>query len=276
MTPLGDLLHPAYRRVGEGAETVLYLHGLGGDRTCFDFQIGAFGPRFRHLAWDMPGYGDSAPLPRMTFPALAAAAVRLLDALDIARAHIVGHSMGGMIAQEIAVDHQDRVASFVLSGTSAAFGRREGDWQRRFLADRLKPLDDGRTPADIAPRVVAALVGDGADPDGVRVAVAAMGRITPDAYRAALTCLVEFDRRDALAAITVPTLLVAGERDTAAPPKVMQRMAEVIPGSIFTCLPGAGHLASLERPQAFNGAVADFLHSLAPCDETGHDIRSHA
>ncbi len=276
MTPLGDLLTPAFRMVGNGPEAILYLHGVGGDRTSFDAQIGAFGPRFTHIAWDMPGYGDSAPLPKTSFPALAAGAVRLLDELDIRRAHIVGHSMGGMIAQEIAATDQGRIASLVLSATSPAFGKPGGDWQQKFLSARLKPLDDGKTPADLAPAIVEALVGEAPNPDGMRAAVASMSRIAPEAYRAALTCLVGFDRREALAEITVPTLLVAGERDETAPPKVMQRMAEGIPGARYVCLADAGHLANLEQPEAFNATLAEFFKSLELPEETDHEFRTHA
>lgn len=276
MTALGDLLTPAFRMVGDGPEIILYLHGIGGDRTSFDAQIGAFGPRFNHVAWDMPGYGDSAALPETTFPALAEAAVRLLDELGVHQAHVVGHSMGGMIAQELAASHQHRIASLVLSATSPAFGKPGGDWQQEFLATRLKPLDDGKTPADLAPAIVEALIGDAPDPDGVRAAIASMSRITPEAYRAALTCLVGFDRRDTLGDIAVPTLLIAGERDETAPPKVMQRMAEGITDARYVCLAGAGHLANLERPKAFNATLAAFFDNLESPEETDHGFRTHA
>jgi pimeloyl-ACP methyl ester carboxylesterase len=253
------MLTPAYRQAGDGPETVLYLHGVGGDRTSFDAQIGACGPGFSHIAWDMPGYGDSAALPEMTFPALAGAAVRMLDELGVERAHIVGHSMGGMIAQEIAATHQERIASLVLSATSPAFGKPDGDWQREFLAARLKPLDEGKTPADLAPKVVETLMGPDADGVAKAAAVASMSRITPDAYRAALTCLVGFDRREALADIRVPTLGIAGEHDTTAPPKVVARMADAIANAEYVLLPGVGHLANLENPEAFNAALANFF-----------------
>ncbi len=276
MTQLGDMLTPAYRKVGDGPETILYLHGIGGDRTSFDAQIGAFGPGFTHVAWDMPGYGDSAPLPDMTFGALADAALRVLNDLGTNAAHIVGHSMGGMVAQEMAVLHQDRMRSLVLSGTSPAFGKPGGDWQEKFLAARMKPLDEGKTPADLAPTIVNALIGDDPSPDGVRAAVASMSRITPDAYRAALTCLVQFDRRDTLGDIAVPTILVSGARDETAPPKVMERMAAAIPNAQYICLEAAGHLANLEQPAAFNAALSEFFSNLDARNEADHGFRTHA
>lgn len=266
MTAMGDMLTPAHRIVGIGPKAILYLHGVGGDSTSFDAQIGAGGPGFAHIAWDMPGYGDSAPLPEMTFAALAEAALRLIDALEIEKAHVIGHSMGGMIAQELAARHPDRVASLVLSATSPAFGKSDGDWQKKFLAARLAPLDAGKTPADLAPAIVEALVADGANEAAKAAAIASMSRITPEAYRAALTCLVTFDRRDALATIEVPTLAIAGEFDTTAPPKVVARMADAIPGARYVLLPGVGHLANVESPAAYNAALGEFFASLTTTD----------
>ena len=89
-----------------------------------------------------------------------------------------------------------------------------------------------------------------------------MAAVPPDAYRAALQALVGFDRRDALAAIRVPVLALAGAEDRTAPPAVMEKMAAKIPGAAFRVLPGVGHLANLEAPGSFNAAVEDFVAGL--------------
>ena len=276
MSALGDMLTPAYRLVGDGPETLLYLHGLGGDRTSFDGQIAARPRPYRHLAWDMPGYGDSAPLAEMTFPALARAALRLLDDVGAARAHVVGHSLGGMIAQELVHACPERIASLVLYATSAAFGGAGGDWQQRFLDERLAPFERGLGLRDLAPGLVARLVAEDADPAGVRAAVATMGAVPAAAYRAALTCLVGFDRRAELDAIRVPTLLIAGTRDTVAPAEMMARMAARIAGARLVRIEGAGHLAHLERPDAFNAALGGFLDELVARGRKDDDgLRAH-
>ncbi len=88
---------PHHLEQGSG-EAVVFLHGIGGDAGCWQPQLDHFGKRRRAIAWDMPGYGRSALLDPMTFPALADALLRLLDSLKIERAHIVGHSVGGMVA----------------------------------------------------------------------------------------------------------------------------------------------------------------------------------
>lgn len=244
---------------GAGPSTVVFLHGVGGDRHSWAPQLAAFAPRFRAVAWDAPGYGASAPLEPMTFPGLAASLLALLDDLEVEKAHLVGQSFGGMIVQEFAALHPARVKSLVLAGTSPAFGRSDGDFQKRFIADRLAPLDAGKTMGQLAAGIIDSLVGDNPDPAGVRAAIESMSRVAPQTYRASMMCIVGFDRRDALGRIAVPTLVLAGSRDTNAPAAMMEKMASKIPGARYVCLGGAGHLANLEQPAAFNEIVMKFL-----------------
>ncbi|HEX7006478.1 MAG TPA: alpha/beta hydrolase, partial [Alphaproteobacteria bacterium] len=187
---------PAAAVAGSGPSTVVFLHGVGGDRHSWAPQLEVFSRRFRAVAWDAPGYGASAPLQPMTFPGLAASLLALLDDLEVDKAHLVGQSFGGMIAQEFAATYPARVRSLVLAATSPAFGRRDGDFQKRFIADRLAPLDAGRSMAELAEGIIGALVGDDPDPDGRKAAVASMSRVSPDTYRASMLCIVGFDRRD--------------------------------------------------------------------------------
>lgn len=249
-----------YEERGQGTALV-FLHGIGGDAACWRPQLDAFGARYRAIAWNMPGYGGSAPLAATTFPALALALIELLDRLGIERTHLVGHSLGGMIAQEVAARFADRLTSLTLSATSAAFGRPDGDWQRAFLAARLGPLERGATMADLAPGIVAGLVGEAPDPAGIAQAIRSMSGVPVPAYRAALHCLLTFDQRAALGRIRVPALLLAGERDQVAPPEMMSRMAGRIAGARHEVLARAGHLANLEQPTDFDRALADFLRA---------------
>jgi 3-oxoadipate enol-lactonase len=253
---------PAFETKGNGP-TVLMLHGIGGGRHSFAPQLLALADRYRLVAWDMPGYGNSAPLQEMTWAALAESAIALADHLDVDRFHLLGHSMGGMVAQEVAQRYPDRLRSLILAGTSASFGGPTEEFKTKFLAARLTPLDQGKTPGDIAPELVRGMVGDDPDTEGVAAAIDSMRAISPAAYRQALHCLVSFDRRAALAAIAVPTLLIAGEKDKVAPPAGMRKMAEKIAGSRYAELPSAGHLMNLERPVAFTAAMAGFLDRLA-------------
>ena len=250
---------PVHRvEAGSGAPLV-FLHGVGGDSASWSPQIEAFSGGYRAIAWDMPGYGLSRPLDRMTFPALAQALLGLLDRLDLDRVHLVGHSMGGMVAQEFAALRPERVATLVLSATSPAFGRADGDFQKRFVEARIAPLDNGLTMADLADEMVATMMGPSADPAGAAIARRSMARLPEATYRAAIACLVTFDRRDALAGYRMPVLVLAGGTDTNAPAPMMEKMAHRIPGAEYVCMAGTGHLGNLENPASFNRAVGSFL-----------------
>jgi 3-oxoadipate enol-lactonase len=235
------------------------MHGVGGDHASWRPQLLHFASRYRCLAWDMPGYGASPPPAEMTFPALAEALLRLLDSLRLPKVHLVGQSLGGMVAQEFAAAHQDRLHSLVLVATSPAFGKADKNWQQKFLDDRIGALDRGMTMAELARANVARVIGRDPDPRGVAIATACTANIPVESYRQAVRMLLGFDRRAELARIAVPTLAIAGEVDTVAPAPMMQTMAAKIPGARFLTVPGAGHLINLERPVAFNAALESFL-----------------
>ena len=244
---------------GEGP-AVIFLHGIGGGAESFFFQLDAFAEAgYTAIAWNMPGYGGSTPLDEVTFPALATALSSLFEELSLAYAHVVGHSIGGMVLQQFAMANQHRLSSMVLAETSPAFGNPDGEFQRKFVAARLAPLKAGRTMEDLAASVVPNLIGDRADPDKGVFARVCMANVPPGVYDATMRCLVTFDGRDALHRIGVPTLVLAGEKDTNAPVGMMERMADKITGSEFVCLPEAGHLANIEVPDAFNRVVLDFI-----------------
>jgi 3-oxoadipate enol-lactonase len=245
-----------------GAPAIVFLHGIGGNARAFTNQLRYFGSDGRALAWDMPGYGGSAPLAAVSIAALAEALSRFLEQLGVARPVLVGHSIGGMIVQQLVAERVDAALAIVLAQTSPAFGRPEGDWQRDFIAARLGPLDRGETMPGLAPGLVAELVGDDPDPQGLALARACMAAVPEASYRAMMRALIGFDLRDALPRLSVPTLVLAGGKDTNAPAPMMARMAERIPGAAYACLDGVGHLAPMERPALFNAALAHFLAAL--------------
>lgn len=245
-----------------GGRTVVLLHGIGGGAESFAPQLDGLSDAFDVVAWNMPGYGGSPLAGAMTFAGLAEALEELLERLDAAKADLVGHSIGGMVAQEFAATRPERVRSLVLSGTTAAFGSRDGTFQEQFVRDRLAPLDAGKSMADLAETAAPSLVGPAADPQAVPAIRAAMAAVPADTYRTAIRCLATFDRREALAAIAVPTLLVAGEVDRNAPARTMESMSRKIAGARYACLPATGHLAPLEQPAAFNALVREFLETV--------------
>lgn len=249
---------PAVYTRGFDGPPLIFLHGVGGDHGAWRPQLLHFGDRYRCIAWDMPGYGAS-PAGDMTFPALADALRRLLDALALPKVHLIGQSLGGMIAQEFAAKHPERLFSLVLVATSPAFGGADKSWQQKFVDDRIGALERGATMPQLARDNIRRIVGPAADPAGVEVAVACTANIPVEAYKQAIRMIVGFDRRDALPNIKVPTLAIAGAVDTVAPAPMMEKMAGRIPGARFLSVPGAGHLINLEQPAAFNAALGGFL-----------------
>ena len=246
------------------APLALLLHGVGGGRAVWGDEVSGTGRVIGDAGWhavavDLPGYGDSPAIDPCDMAGLAASVVATIDTLGAQAALLVGHSMGGMVAQEVVARCADRVSGLVLSGTSPAFGKAGGAWQQQFLRDRLAPLDAGLGLAGLAPALARGMASPAAPPEAVARCVAVMARVPEASYRAALHAIVGFDRRADLARIAVPTLCLAGADDRNAPPSVMQAMAERIAGAEYLCLPGVGHLANMEAPEPFHRALLPFL-----------------
>ena len=247
----------AWRELGDG-DPVVFLHGLGGTRTAWAPQLQGLSDRFRCVAWDMPGYGASAPVVPLTFAAIADAVSQLLDHLGVAAADLVGESFGGMHALHTALRHPDRVRRLVITNTSPAFGI-DGTDPDAWKAARLEPLEVGRTPADLARPLLTSLAGRRISPEIMDMRVAAFSRISTQGLRAAVECLPHHDVRDRLGSIAAATLVVAGERDAETPVRYAQILADGLPRAEMVVLEGVGHLAASEAPHAFNRLVRRFL-----------------
>ena len=181
---------------GRGETAVFMLHGVGGGKEAWPTTVAALADAGdRAIAWDMPGYGASAMIEPYTNEGLARAFEALLDDAGARTNIVLGHSMGGMVAQEAMALFGAKIDGLILSGTSPAFGKPGGDWQNQFLESRFAPLDAGRGMAGLAPELVAAMVGPQAEPQGCELARAIMTQVPEATYRAALSAIVSFDRR---------------------------------------------------------------------------------
>jgi 3-oxoadipate enol-lactonase len=249
-----------YETAGDpGMPSLVFLHGIGGAARAWRGQVEVFGDRYRAVAWDMPGYGGSAPLAAVSIAALADALQDFLRQVGATKPILVGHSIGGMIVQQLLAKSPNIAGAVVLAQTSPAFGKPDGDWQKSFIEARLGPLDRGETMVSLAPMLVKELVGDNPDASGMRIARDCMAAVPQSTYRATMLALLGFDQRNALKSIAVPTLVLSGSKDNNAPSPMMAKMASYISSASYVELEGVGHLANLERPDAFNAALDQFL-----------------
>jgi 3-oxoadipate enol-lactonase len=257
---IGPAPRIAVEYAGQGP-LVMLLHGIGGNRDNWRDQIPVLAGHFRVAAWDARGYGDSddydGPL---SFADVSRDLIRVLDHFGATRAHLVGLSMGGRIAQEFTALFPERVATLTLCDTHASFKDFPPETQRSFVSLRLKPLvEEGKSPADIAPRVARSLMGPNATDAMVERLIASVAKLHKESYMKTVKSTVDFDRRDDLKRIPAPTLVLNGEHDRLTPPAMARDLAAQIPGSRVEIVADAGHLINIEQPDVFNRLVLDFL-----------------
>lgn len=238
-----------------GAPPAVLIHGLGTDRRLWLYQVPAFCGRVPTLLVDLRGHGrSSAPAGEWTVADMARDVVRLLRTLGAEKAHLIGLSLGGMVAQQVALDYPYATASLVLADTIA--GPRPGERQR--LQDALAFIE-GHAMRDIAETRITTAFSETIDPLLRRHFIEQVALNDKASYERAARAAFSFDVRDRLAEIAVPTLALIGDADRTFPLPWMEDVGAGIRGARTVRLAGAGHLSNLERPHEFNRAVLEFL-----------------
>ena len=242
---------------------VLMIQGLGMNARAWALQRGAFGRNHRCIAIDNRGTGHSdAPPGPYDLVRMAQDAVEVLDAENVPSAHVVGASMGGVIAQILGVVHPDRVHSLTLACTACRHHawRREllAEWAEQVTAHGMTALTDDGMRWLIGSRLQRRF--------GVFVNVLARVLIQtkPHAFAAQVAAILDMpdDMRGELHTITAPTLVITGSQDTLTPLGDAEELAELIPHSRLYVLRAAAHGLMAEAPNAFNDAVLRFLAEL--------------
>jgi pimeloyl-ACP methyl ester carboxylesterase len=251
-----------YERAGSGP-ALLLLHGIGSNSRSFRHQLADLSDGFDVIAWDAPGYGQSSdPAETFTLEALADCAVALLDDLGIERAHVLGVSMGGVIAQLVSLLHPERVRSLILVDTNTGGGALPEPLRGDRVRQRLEALER-LGPRGMAEQRAPHLLSAAAPADLIAEVAAIMAEVRPAGYCTAAVALGNTDLSSRLSAIAVPTLVIHGQEDTVVPLQTGRELAASIPGARMVVLPDAGHVSNQEQPKAFNAAVRDFLLTIA-------------
>ena len=245
------------------APVLLCLHGIGSCADAFlDQRPLAERLGTRLVAWDAPGYRYSAdPDAAPGMDGWADAAASLIAAEADGPVAVLGVSWGGVTATRLVLRHPELVSALILADSSAGAGTK-AEQAEAMRARAIDFVDLG--PAGFAAARAQRLVSPDAS-DGLRAHVAQMmvPSIRMPCYQWACDSMAESNHYPELERITAPTLVIVGEHDEVTPPRTSQRLAEGIAGARYAEIPGAGHLANQERPEAFNDMVAEFLESLA-------------
>lgn len=248
----------AYRMVGTGPPLVL-LHGFLCDSRCWRTQFAGLADALTMIAWDAPGAGFSTDPPdSFTVTDWAHTLGSFLDATGVQRAHFLGLSWGGMLAQEFYRLYAARVDRLVLvdtyAGWKGSLGEEVAEKRRaRCYRDASRPVDEV-----VAEWVPMEFFAKASTELGAEMA-AVMANFHPLGFRLMAKTLADTDLSGMLANVKAPTLLVWGEGDQRSPLRVAEQFHAAIPGSKLEVIPGAGHVSNMEKPVEFNASVRRFL-----------------
>lgn len=251
-----------YKESGNGAEAVVFSHGFLMDHSMFEAQRAVLEPHFRVIAYDHRGQGQSQdPGKGHHMDTLSTDAASLIQALDAAPCHFVGLSMGGFIGLRLAARRPALLRTLTLMNTGAGSEPLFRRFRFRFLAQMVRLLG----PAPFSGMAVKELFGETTRRNPAVWAMLEQWqlKIRTRPRHVAETLLAIANRtglsQDELISIQCPTLIIAGEEDTARPPVDSKLMASIIPGSHLVTIPACGHSSSLEAPEAVNAAIMDLL-----------------
>ncbi len=248
-----------WRECGSGAP-VIFLHAMVTSSTGWDPQMQALSRDYRCIAWDMPGFGASPALPLTAgFDEVLAVLVDFVTrTLGLVRAHFVGLSVGGMILQQLAARHPDLVQSLALLDCSPKFGFGGGSSGAEFVAWVETELSR-QSKAAFSESMVRAIVAPYASEAVIQTAIGAMSRATRQGLEFAARLIAHHDALAELTQIHSPALVMAGALDRETPPAYSQAIAALIQGANLSIIPGAGHIANLEDPEAVSARLHTFL-----------------
>jgi pimeloyl-ACP methyl ester carboxylesterase len=244
---------------GEGPD-VLFVSGLADEGACWVDQVAGLKDSFRVTTFDNRGVGcSSSPEGPYAIADFARDTIALMDALGLERPHVVGSSMGGAIAQELALAHPDRVRSLVLNGTWCRGDRflhevfRSWMWTAR-RADSIRDFLVAVNLWCFAPRIW----NDGTMDGWLDAAEQSSNPQSVEAFCWSADALIGHDTADRLGGIAIPTLVTVGELDLVLPPRFSEVIAARIPGARLVVIPAAAHQPFQELPEEYNRILRDF------------------
>ncbi len=251
-----------YETWGIGETPILFIHGLGSCAEDWFMQLGAFGRDYRCIAVDLRGHGLSdKPDGEYSVPLFAADVAQLLTALGAAPAHIVGLSLGGMVAQQLGIAYPHAVRSLALLSTLP------GVWPptREMVRVGLRRFRPGATPSmdDIARTIAQSLFPRKEDAMLRGMTHQRWAANDLAVYRRATLAVVRYRPGESLRKIGCPVLILAGDCDRVVPSEYQHRLRAALPHAEFLVVHGGGHACNIDYSDEVNAAVLEFLRSQA-------------
>ena len=254
-----DINGCVHHYIVEGAKdkpALVFANSLGSDLRTWDEVASRLVERFRIVRYDKRGHGLSdAPAPPYTMDDLARDLDGLMDAIEIKDALVCGLSVGGLIAQRVALMNPDRVRGLVLCDTGARIGAVES-WNQR-----IELVKSGGVESFVAPSMErwfseAFRRQRAAD---VRGYANMLRQTSVDGYLGTCSALRDADLSQAVRTIAKPTLVLCGDQDIATPPELGRALADAIPGAKFSLIPQAAHLSCIEQPELMEKMLTQFF-----------------
>lgn len=252
--------------VGDGP-VVIFVHGIGGNRSNWADQLRSLSGNYRAVAIDLRGYGDSQdPAGSLDFFDFVEDISRTLDCIGAKRAHLVGLSMGGLVVQAFYARHRARALSLTLAACRPG-DRPVFDDPKRFAAERISSTASGEAAITVE-KMLPRLLGPNPSAHATRTIRASLEALHPEAYRKTMEARLSIAPFLDMSTIDVPTLVVAASHDAVAPTTQMRAIADQIPGCRYEVVDDAGHLMNIEKPDEFNTVLASFLNTQATLEQT--------
>jgi 3-oxoadipate enol-lactonase len=256
-----DKIQDGFSWLETGAgEPIVFLHAMAGSKTAWSPQLSAFASRYRCIAWDMPGFGDTIILDEKAGMSEMVEALHffMTEVLGLKDAHFVGLSVGGMILQHFAYRYPQMMKSMTIMDSSPKFGL-GGDMAPSEFADpMIAQLNGPISVGEFSSNMVNAIVASHCTSSARQEAIDAMSRASKDGLVLAINLIAQHDALANLCQIAVPALIIAGENDAETPPAYARRIAAELRNAEIHIIDNAGHIVNLENPEQVNKRLRDF------------------
>ncbi len=251
----------SYREAGNGTPVVI-LHGLGGRSESWVPQYEALSGRYRIIGWDAPGYNQSSEMlqDEPLIPDYVHIVKRFADALLLNRFHLVGHSVGTVLAAGFHKQYPDRLISLTLAEAVIGNGRDPKDQQDASISVRAKDFEE-LGPARVARKKTPNSLSPNADPMVIEKAIEFASKVKVAGHLKLAGALVRANIFDHVTPLACPGMIIAGSDDRSAPPQFVKEIADAYPGIVHHTIDGIGHQIALEKPDTFVGLLCDHLNA---------------